>query len=317
MSAKSNNNGRAYEYVTLLTLHKEIEKLRPCVIVRNSSFEAASNAWNSLELAHQNLYSLSAQSTVGLIFALEPNITEPTEDILELYIQPDSKGKDGDVRDIILCRGNVRWEVGLSIKHNHMAVKHSRLSSRLDFGTKWYGVACSKEYWEAVTPVFDFLKKEKRKGTLFGDLADKEDRVYVPLLNAFMNEVSRRVEENEEVPRRLVEYLLSRYDFYKIISFDKKRLTTIQSFNMYGTLNQPSGKEQPALEAPRLPLPEKLLCACLKPGSKTTAILSFDNGWQFSFRIHNAEDRVVPSLKFDVQIVGMPMVVNVKFDCKW
>ncbi len=35
-------------------------------------------------------------------------------------------------------------------------------------------------------------------------------------------------------------------------------------------------------------------------------ILTFDNGWQLSFRIHNAESRVIPSLKFDVQIIGSP-----------
>ena len=45
--------------------------------------------------------------------------------------------------------------------------------------------------------------------------------------------------------------------------------------------------------------------------------MCFDNGWQFSFRIHNAEDYVKTSLKFDVQIVGMPAEVNIKFNCNW
>lgn len=31
-----------------------------------------------------------------------------------------------------------------------------------------------------------------------------------------------------------------------------------------------------------------------------------DNGWQFSFRIHNASTKVETSLKFDIQIIGMP-----------
>lgn len=53
-------------------------------------------------------------------------------------------------------------------------------------------------------------------------------------------------------------------------------------------------------------LPTTLLFMDFKPKSKTTVIMSFDNGWQFSFRIHNAKDMVEPSLKFDVQIVGMP-----------
>lgn len=34
-----------------------------------------------------------------------------------------------------------------------------------------------------------------------------------------------------------------------------------------------------------------------------------NNGWQFSFRIHNTEHAVKPSLKFDVQIEGMPATI--------
>lgn len=31
-----------------------------------------------------------------------------------------------------------------------------------------------------------------------------------------------------------------------------------------------------------------------------------DNGWQISFRIHNASSKVEPSLKFDVELIGQP-----------
>ena len=86
---------------------------------------------------------------------------------------------------------------------------------------------------------------------------------------------------------------------------------------MYGTLNQASKTQKPSLEVPAMELPTTLLFMDFKHKSKTTVIMSFDNGWQFSFRIHNAKDMVEPSLKFDVQIVGMPPAVNIKFNCKW
>lgn len=317
MSKKSNNNGRAYEFISLHVLCEEISKIRTCVIVTNSSYVAAHNAWNTLSDSVQGLYALSAQSFVKTIFALEPNILEPTNDTLELYIQADSHGKEGDVRDIIIRRNQIQWEVGLSLKHNHMAVKHSRLSSKLDFGKKWYDVECSQTYWDDIAPVFAYLRAEKAKGSYFSALPDKEEDVYVPLLCAFMNELSRQITGDSNIPRRLVEYLLSRYDFYKVISIDKKRLTTIQSFNMYGTLNQASRIAKPELVVPVLPLPTTLLHMCFKPNSKTTILMTFDNGWQFSFRIHNAEDRVATSLKFDIQIEGMPTDVNVKYNCVW
>jgi hypothetical protein len=31
-----------------------------------------------------------------------------------------------------------------------------------------------------------------------------------------------------------------------------------------------------------------------------------DNGWQISFRIHNASSKVENSLKFDIQLTGQP-----------
>ena len=68
-----------------------------------------------------------------------------------------------------------------------------------------------------------FLEKEKAKGTFFKKLISKEDDIYVPLLKAFMQEVRTQVENGVNIPRKLVEYLLSKYDFYKVISLDNKK----------------------------------------------------------------------------------------------
>ena len=317
MSANSNNQGRAYEFICLHSLYEAISNIRPAEITHNSSYDAAECAWNTLEATDKTLYTLSAKSTIDTIFALEPNIVEQTDDILKLYIQTDKHGEEADVRDIIIERTDLVWEIGLSIKHNHMAVKHSRLSKDIDFGEKWYGVKCSQQYWDDVNPVFSFLAKEKEKGTFFRDMESKEDQVYVPLLQSFIKEIKSGIEKDSTIPRKLVEYLLSKYDFYKVISIDNKRITTIQSFNMFGTLNQASKVKKPDIIVPVIELPTELLYIGFKKNSKTTILISFDNGWQFSFRIHNAEDYVNTSLKFDIQIVGMPADVNIKYNCKW
>ena len=44
--------------------------------------------------------------------------------------------------------------------------------------------------------------------------------------------------------------------------------------------------------------------------------LYLDGGWQFSFRIHNASTKVESSLKFDIQIIGMPTTI-ISIDCRW
>ena len=317
MSKLSNNQGRAYEFICLLCLNDVINNIRPAKILCNSSYEAAKCAWETLSLNEQQLYTLSAKSTIETIFALEPNIIEDDNDVLNLYIQNDRHGEEADVRDIIIERKDILWEIGLSIKHNHMAVKHSRIAKTLDFGLKWYNQPCSEEYWKEVKSIFDFLETEKNKGTYFRDLSSKEDMVYIPILNAFVKEISTRVKKNKQIPRLMVEYLLSKYDFYKVISVDNKKITTIQSYNMYGTLNKPSRTQEPLIRVPVIKLPTDLLYIGLKPHSKTTVLMCFDNGWQFSFRIHNAKDIIEPSLKFDIQIVGMPSDVSIKFNCKW
>lgn len=319
MSKKSNDQGRAYEYICLLTLHEAISGIRRAQIIENSSYSVAERAWDTLTGAEKTLYQPSAQSIIETIFALEPNIVEADDDTLNLYIQKDDRGETADARDIIIERKDVRWEIGLSIKHNHMAVKHSRLSHELDFGEKWYGVPCSADYWNRVMPVFDYLRQEKEKCVLFRDLPSKQDDVYMPVLNAFMDEVRMQINKDNTIPKKLVEYLLSKFDFYKIISIDSKRVTTIQSFNMYGTLNLPAKKTKatPQLKAQIINQPTTLLHAGFKPGSDTTVIMCFDKGWQFSFRIHNAEKIASPTLKFDIQIDGIPANINMMYNCKW
>lgn len=317
MSDKSNNQGRGYEYINLITLHDAINELRPAEIKKNSSFKAAQHAWNTLSDNEKSMYEASAKSVISTLFAMEPKIIERGDDTVLLCIQTDKNGAEGDIRDIIIERSDIVWEIGLSLKHNNTAVKHSRLARSLDFGEKWYGRKCSEEYWNEVKPVFDYLEAEKEKGTYFRDLPAKEDDVYVPLLTAFMNEVSKQIEADRSVPGKLVGYLLSKYDFYNIISIDVRRLTTIQSFNIYGTLNKPSKEAKPQIKVPSVKLPTMLYDIRLKPGNKNTVVMSFDQGWQFSFRIHNARDIVEPSLKFDIRIEGIPYNINIKYNCNW
>lgn len=317
MSKKSNNQGRAYEYSYLITLFEKISEIRPAKIEENSSYFAAKRAWNTLTESEKTIYKVSALAGVNTIFDLEPLILDDGDDELELKIQSDDKGKEGDVRDVLIIRRGIEWEIGLSVKHNHFAVKHSRLSKNLDFGNKWYGVNCSKQYWGDIKPVFEYLDMEKQKGSKWSDLPNKEDDVYIPLLNAFKGELERQNSLfGKDIPRLMVEYLLGEFDFYKVIGIDSKRTTQIQSYNLRGTLNQQGNKKKRSIELPISTLPTRIVSLEYKPDSKNTLELYLDGGWQFSFRIHNASTQVESSLKFDIQIIGMPITI-VSIDCRW
>lgn len=316
MSSKSNFQGRAYEFACINALNDEIKKLRPVKIETTDGYDAAKRAWNAIDNSLQVVMEESALAAVETLFELEPLIVEDGDDELVLKIQQDSRGEEGDVRDILMVRRNIEWEIGLSLKHNHFAVKHSRLSRSLDFGDKWFGVPCSKKYWEDIKPIFDYLVEEKFKGTNWSELPAKEVDVYIPLLTAFMNEVRRSNENDNSIPRKMVEYLLGEFDFYKVVGIDNKRVTQIQTFNLHGTLNQSSKKEMPKIKIPIASLPSRIVSLEFKPDSTNTIELYMDGGWQFSFRIHNASTKVEPSLKFDVQILGIPTAITT-IECKW
>ena len=317
MSKKSNNQGRAYEFAYLNTLHEEISKYRVSKIEKNSSYKAAEKAWNTLEESEKDMYKVSALAGTHAILELEPLILDDGDDELELKIQTDDKGKDGDVRDVLIIRKGIEWEIGLSVKHNHFAVKHSRLSKGLDFGEKWYGIKCSDKYWEDIKPIFDYLEDKKAKGSKWRDLPSKEDDVYLPLLNAFKDEIDRQNNfYGKDMPKLMVEYLLGEFDFYKVIGIDNKKITQIQSYNLRGTLNRQGKKRKRSVELPISTLPTRIVSLEYKPGSKNTLELYLDGGWQFSFRIHNASTKVESSLKFDIQIIGMPTTI-ISIDCRW
>ncbi len=316
MSEQSNNQGRAYEYICLTTLCNEIGKLRSVEIEQNSAYNAAFHAWSLISPLFQNILTESAKSAVATIFDMEPMIIEPSNDLLKLKIQTDNEGKDGDVRDIVISRKDVQWEIGLSLKHNHFAVKHSRLAKSLDFGEKWFNIPCSDKYWADIKPIFDYLKIQKDNKRNWRELPHKDKEVYIPLLQAFMDEIIRSSNSNAEVPQRMVEYLLGEFDFYKVISIDSRRITQIQTYNLHGRLNQASSISKPKIEVPIAYLPTRIVSLEFKPNSTNTVELYMDGGWQFSFRIHNASTKVETSLKFDIQIVGMPTTI-ISIDCKW
>lgn len=316
MSEKSNDQGRAYEYAWIKKLYEVLSRYRKTRIVENTSLKANENAWNLMSDDTKVIFNTSADAAINTILELEPKMVEDDNDELTLEFQKDEAGKKGDVRDIVIRRRELLWEIGLSIKHNHDAVKHSRLSHKLDFGNEWYGIPCSEEYWNTVTPIFDKLKVEKEKGTKWSDIKNKAKDVYMPLLQAFMNEIMFIYESDKNLPKKIVEYLIGIEDYYKVVSKDSKRLTIIHTFNIHNTLNKPSKIKVSSITVPTTKLPTRIVLMEFKPESNNTVEMYMDNGWQLSFRIHSASTLVQPSLKFDIQFIGMPISV-LNIECKW
>lgn len=304
--------GKAYEYACMQAIADTVGHVRRVCIIHNSSLTVAKNAWELIENTQRIIMTKSARAGVESLLQLEPKIIEDGNDDLELSLQSDKKGVEGDVRDVLIIRRSIAWEIGISVKHNHSAVKHSRLSQTIDFGKEWFSIPSSSDYFEEIKPIFTRLSELKAAGVRWSDVTDKTVTVYMPLLNAFMRELGRLDAESPSVvPARLLEYLLGRKDFYKIISNDSGKFTMLQCFNLHSTLNTASSTKQPSLKVRGVDMPNKIYFLDFREmndggKSQTTIQLVMDGNWAVTFRIHSASTMVEPSLKFDIQLTGVP-----------
>ena len=282
-------NGKAFEYAVALSFSAA------------SSFELVGeegkNYFDDLSLQKRSFFLATAKKAAEHILEKEKNIWNNRRG--EIRFVNDTKGQDGDVRDIVLVNDNDNG-LGISCKTNHSAVKHSRLSGSRDFVKKWgIGDKCSNYYWSAVRPIFSRLnemKKESNGSALWRDYKDKFDSCYLPILEAFEAEINRlKTQDEEKLCKNCAAYLFGRNDFYKIMASESSKKVQIQGFNFSGSL-----------EIPKMILPSKLIGSESGNGGRFSKTLYFNKGFSLNFRIHNASSRIEPSLKFDITALGLP-----------
>jgi len=301
-------NGKAFEYALLVEFFEKLSQRTKVNIIENDQYKSGKSSFEKIHKEQQGLFRLSASFGVNFLQDLEPRLHDDCDpdDILELELLSDRKGVAGDVRDLIIIRSLQNWEIGISAKNNHDAVKHSRLSKKLNFGKKWFGVSCTPRYFEEIEPIFDRLKQIKTESQgvkKWKEIGDYHKDVYLPVLSAFKRELENLYKVHQIAPD-LIRYLVGRRDFYKIIR--RKHNVTIKAFNINGELNQSSLRFEPKLKIQQVKLPNKIKSIAFKEGSLNTLIIDFNNDWSISMRIHNASSRVEPSLKFDVSLLSSP-----------
>ena len=308
-NSRQMTTGKAFEYALLSQFEEKLKDKTNVEVIRNSSLDIAKGCFENTTKTEQADYLLSSSFAVNFLMDIEPRLSNDLgkEDILQLEILSDNFGKEGDVRDVLAIRLLQKWEIGVSAKNNHEAVKHSRLSSNIDFGEKWLGTKVSKEYFDSVNPIFKRLenvRKESKATRNWSEIGDYHSSVYVPILNAFVKELKSLDEQNKNIASSLVSYLIGNKDFYKVIK--SKNSIEVQAYNMNGTLNLPFKNIEPKYKTPKVPLPTKIISIELKEDNDTTVIVTMDGDWTLSFRIHNASSRVESSLKFDINLLKSP-----------
>lgn len=310
-------NGKAFEYAIARIYFETIKnKGLQVSLTEDDAYNTAKKFFEESTENQQNRHLLSAKATLDTMFKIEPGLTAQKDknDILNIRIAKDKEGQDGDVRDIIFSREKQHWEIGFSAKNNNYSQKHSRLSSTNDFGASWFDIECSKEYWNEIKPIFEFVKKYKDEGKSWKLMGkDKETKVYIPLLNAFKKEVLNTNKNNPDIPQKLISYIIGVYPFYQIIKEDSKNLVVIKAFNINDNLNKTVNNIKSRYKVPKLEPPTRIVefdFAHKQSGQMVdTMNMILDGGWEISFRIHSADDPIVLSLKFDVKLLGNPPIL--------
>lgn len=308
-NSKQMTTGKAFEYALLTQFQEKLKDKTNIEVIKNSSFHIAKGCFENTTKSEQSDYLLTSSFTVNFLMDIEPRLSNDidTKDILQLEILSDDHGKSGDVRDVLAIRLLQKWEIGVSAKNNHKAVKHSRLSHLIDFGEKWLGVKVSKEYFDTVIPIFNWLEKLRKESNAkkkWSELGDYHTTIYLPILKAFVKELKSLNRKSKNIPSSLVSYLIGNKDFYKVIK--SKNTVEIQAYNINGTLNLPFKKLEPKYKTPKVPLPTEIVDISFKDNSNTTVIVTMNNDWTLSFRIHNASSRIESSLKFDINLLKSP-----------
>lgn len=308
------DNGKALEYCFAISYYNYLFDAGLNVVLQadDAAFLVAESSFSRISEAQRQAFMTAAESTIVDMIRLEPGLTNQKDvlDTLIISIVPDSAGIEGDVRDVIFTRKS--WQIGFSVKNNHDAVKHSRLSRRINFGEGWLKHSCSERYFTDILVVFDKIEailtadKLTPWSTAF---ANKYLDVYIPLLNAFKDELLRLAATYPDVPEQLLSYLIGRNSFYKMIKSDRYNLVIVKGYNMNNDLGLTYNKIRSVCNIPQISFPERIIEFIQPEGDMTSLYMTLDNGWQIKFRIHSASSKLENSLKFDINLIGNPPII--------
>ncbi|MDN4865725.1 HaeIII family restriction endonuclease [Priestia megaterium] len=209
-----------------------------------------------------------------------------------------------DVSDIRLSSS--RKSIGISLKSNHDAVKHPRVSPTIDIAQNWLGISTDNEYMVETTEIFQHFNEYSQLNnyTKFKELSkvERDEMLYKPISKAFADLLIRSFnsKDGEVAVRHILPYLIGDRDFYKAKADFRRNELTVAAFDFNGTLGTRK----------RIHVPTRCLEVRVEKGQRdgmhNYISLNFDRGWEVKMRLHTASTMIENSLKWDVQFVGIP-----------
>ncbi len=285
--SKRQTNGRGLEHAFGLAVES-------CLGVRVSGDVnyLRRKAFEHLGSEIREVFSKDARSLLEHVLQLE-GIPQGERGWSARYLD-DASARDGDVRDIVISKGD--RDVGISCKSNHKAFKHSRISPESSLRVAWRLSPVSgsdRRYVRELDLLFNQL--ESQPFDKWSDLgARRKQAFYDACIAAFSKEIRHLIAEigDSKISPGLVRYFLGSKGYYKCVV--SGRGSFLQAFCF--------GRSVVA----RISLPRRLVALDFPPGKHGVLHMHFDRGFSFSLRLHNASSGYERSLKFDIQALALP-----------
>lgn len=289
-AGRQDASGNALEYAIAM----QIVGIAGASLRESAITQKAREDFNASPVDMKQKLERAAKESMSHLFEIE---SLASKGVREVRMQPDMVGQEGDPRDLVLTLKTS--DLGVSVKLNNAVMKNSRLQrTSPNFCDKW-GLGCthSAKYLQRVESAFNAADAERAKGARnWNEIDGMRQKIYAPVLEAFADEFSS-LAKDAGICKRFARYMVGVPDYYKVMAYVKSKRQTaiVQGFNFGGSLS-----------CNKINLPESLLSIVPKKGSGTTLILSFDGGWAFSMRIHNATTKLENSLKWDIGVKEYP-----------
>lgn len=340
--------GKAFEYATLVELYHELAENgwndKKLTITMDKNYKNIERAYQVVQGSDEefeedevepiyietveNNYIHAARVAAKYLRKMEPILSSSDKLYGVLQAMPDSAGVKGDVRDVDFIiykdeeQKDIVRDIGISCKNNHEAVKHPRITEDPDFAKTWTAgkFSCGEEFIKGMEKIFEKIDAYAQQYTRWSEVEEKMDTIYYPIVQLFVDEIKRlgivekgadkaACEQAEQFTKTIFEYMFGTQDFYKFIKDDSMEATKVYPYNMHGSLMQPYKNQKNNQAVKPITLPEEIVEVRVKPKSKTTLEIYFDQ-WIITMRLHNADTKIGrTSLKFDVQIKAQPRKV--------
>lgn len=308
---------KAFQYACLNSLFWHTSAKQKVVVLQTNALTTAILAYEALGRNIQLEMDFYASDAIKRMAYLETLFNAPWNDQqLLLSIQGKRDMGPGDLRNIICKRD--QWEIGIHCNYNSpdislLSPHHFSLSENFDFGLIWFGLPCSLEYFNVIRPLFNELNGMKFNKILWQNVRDKETRFYIPILQAFINELQRLNNVYpDELPAKLFRFLIGTKDYYNIVTLIDARIPLLQPFNFRKSHYRTGIR--PSRGLPKIKEPARIIDIHLVQDSADAIRILFYQ-WSILLQVDNRSSVVDPNLTFDVKLEGVPVPFAPNIGC--